>query len=376
MSSRICIITIWVCFVMLLCLGIIMVASTSTVVKIGAGGDPYALLRGQIFYAIIGICMALVLSLVDYRLYRRFVIYIWLGCVLLLILCFVPGIGLRLNGEARWIQVASARFQPSEMAKIALMISLAHWYARHREYSKSILKGFLVPGLIFGFPLILILVEKDMGTAAALGLAGFGVMLVAGTRWWVLALALLLGALVLFQFTTDNPNRMARIEAWMKPELYKQEQALQQWVAEKAFERGGVTGVGLGEGIEKYGSLPVAHTDFIYAKIGSELGFIGTLSVVLLFTTMTTAAITLALQTREHFGRYLCLGLILAIYTPAMLNMMVVTALVPNTGLPLPFISHGGTNLVFSIAAIGIITSIQRRLPVLSDYVPLNKSTL
>ncbi len=376
MSSRICIITIWVCFVMLLCLGIIMVASTSTVAKVGDGGDAYGLLRGQVNSAVIGLCLALILSLFDYRHYRRFVVYIWLGCVVLLILCFVPGIGMRLNGEARWILVAGKSFQPSEIAKIGLMIALAHWYARHQEHCKSLLKGFLAPGLIFGFPLILILVEKDMGTSAALGLAGFAVMLVAGTRWWVLALAMLLGALVLFQFTTDNPNRMARIEAWMKPELYKQEQALQQWVAEKAFERGGSTGVGLGEGIEKYGSLPVAHTDFIFAKIGSELGFLGTLSVVLLFTTMTIAAIALSLQTRDLFGRYLCLGLMFAIFTPAMLNMMVVTSLVPNTGLPLPYISHGGTNLIFSIAAIGIITSIQRRLPVLSDYVPLNKSSV
>ncbi len=358
---------------MLLCLGIVMVASTSTVVNIGEGSDPYALLRGQVRNAVLGLFAALALSQFDYRHYRRFVVYIWVGCVVLLILCFVPGIGLRLNGEARWIQMLGYRFQPSEMAKIALMISLAHWYARHREYSKSILRGFLAPGLIFGIPLILILVEKDMGTSAALGLAGFGVMLAAGTRWWVLALALLLGALVLFQFTTENPNRMARIEAWMKPELYKQEQALQQWVSQKAFQRGEATGVGLGEGIEKYGSLPVAHTDFIYAKIGSELGFVGSVSVVLLFTTMTIAAINLAIQTKDLFGRYLCLGLILSINTPAVLNMMVVTSIVPNTGLPLPYISHGGTNLIFSIAAIGIITSIQRRLPVISDYIPLNK---
>ncbi len=294
--------------------------------------------------------------------------------MILLILCFVPSIGLRINGEARWIGSGSIRFQPSELAKICLMLALAHWYARYREYAKTMTKGFLVPGVIFGFPLILILVEKDMGTAAALGMAGFFVMLIGGVRWWALLLSMLLGALVLFQFTTDNPNRMARIEAWLKPELYKQEEAQQQWVAGEAFQVGGTTGVGLGEGVEKYGSLPVAHTDFIYAKIGSELGFVGTMGVLLLFTVMTVAAVNLALLTEDLFGRILCIGLAMTIFSPALLNIMVVTSLLPNTGLPLPFISHGGTNLVFSIASIGIITSIQRHLPERSDYVPLNQS--
>ncbi len=372
MTHRVCITIIWICFILLLTLGIIMVGSTSTVDILHDGGDGHEFLLKQVGFALTGLVLALGVSCVDYRLARYCVPYIWIGCTILLILCFVPGVGLTLNGESRWINLG-VQFQPSELAKICLMLCLAHWYTLHRERVKSLTYGFLIPGLIFGIPLFLILIEKDMGTAAALGLSGFCLMLAAGTRWWVLALAVLCGALVLFQFTTDSPNRMGRIEALQDLEAYRRDQGLQQWVAQQGFERGGTTGVGLGDGAEKYGELPYAHTDFIYAIIGSELGLVGTAGVLFLFTLMMICAILLALHTTDLFGRYLCVGLAFTLFWPAMVNMMVVSGMLPNTGLPLPFISYGGTNLIFSIVAIGIITSIQRHIPEVTTYTPLHK---
>ncbi len=374
MTHRLSIIIIWICFILLLTLGIVMVGSTSTVSHLHDGDSVYSFLIKQSGFALIGGVAALFISCVDYRLLRYFVPLIWIGCTILLILCFVPGIGLTINGESRWIKLGlGLQFQPSELAKISLMICLADWYTTHRERVKSLTFGFLIPGLIFGFPVFLILIEKDLGTAAALALSGFCLMLAAGTRWWVLTLAVLCGALVLFQFTTDSPNRMGRIAALQDLEGYRRDQGLQQWVAQQAFARGGSTGVGLGDSAEKYGDLPYAHTDFIYATIASELGFVGSAGVLLLFTIMMVAAINLALHTRDLFGRYLCLGIAFTIFWPAMVNIMVVAGILPNTGIPLPFISYGGTNLVFSIAAIGFITSIQRHLPELSRYTPLHK---
>ena len=375
MTSRVCIISIWVCFILLLVLGIIMVASTGTCVP-GQEELPWndTFLGKQCMFALMGLVLALVLSKIDYRFWRRFVKAAWILCVILLICCFLPGIGRTINGESRWISLGLT-FQPSELAKITLMLTLANWYTTYREMAGTFWKGFVIPGaFLFGLPLVLILVEKDMGTAAALAMSGFCVMFVSGTRWWLLLLSMLLGALLLYLMMTGSANRMLRIIAWLDPQAYSQGAGRQQWIAILSFARGGLTGVGLGDGIEKYGNLPYAHTDFIYAEVGEEMGFFGAAGVLILFTIMTISGLALAVHTQDTFGRILALGLASTIFWPAMLNMMVVTAMLPNTGLPLPFISSGGTNLVFTIASIGLLTSIQRHTPLIrQNYWPTRR---
>ncbi len=192
-------------------------------------------------------------------------------------------------------------------------------------------------------------------------------MYTSGARWWLILLAMLLGALVLYELTTGSANRMSRIDAWLDPQAYSQMGGRQQWISMLAFARGELLGVGLGNGIEKFGNLPFAHTDFIFAEIGEEWGLVGTLGVLLLFTIMALSGIILALQPHDTFGRILAIGLVCVVFWPAALNMMVVTSLLPNTGLPLPLISYGGTNLVFTIASIGLLTSIQRHTPMLKQ---------
>lgn len=371
MSSRISIITLWVCFITLLVLGIVMVASTGLCVPVGDDGDPASFLKKQSIFACIGLAAALVVSAVDYHIARNWIKTMWWGTVILLALCYVPIIGLEINGEKRWLNFGPLTFQPSELAKVVLMACLAHWYTTHREMPGTFWKGFVFPGIIFGIPLMLILCEKDMGTAAALAVSGFCLMYVAGVRGWLLLLALLLGAMVLYDQATGNANRLERIYAWMNPQAYSQLGGRQQWISILAFARGGISGVGLGDGIEKFGNLPFAHTDFIFAEIGEEWGLIGTAGVLLLFTLLTLSGIVLALQTQDTFGRLLATGLVCTIFWPAALNMMVVTSILPNSGLPLPFISYGGTNLVFTIFSIGLLTSIQRHTPAIrQNYWP------
>ena len=363
MSTRLSIICIWFCFITLLVLGIMMVASTGLCAPVGEKGDPMDFLIKQSIFAVLGLVAALVVSAVDYHILRNWIRTMWIVLVILLVCCFLPIIGMNLNGENRWINLGFISFQPSELAKSILMICLAHWYTTHREMAGTFWRGFVMPGIIFGVPLLLILVEKDMGTAAALAVSGFCVMYVAGVRGWILALCILLGAMVLYDQATGSPNRLERIFAWLDPEGYSQGAGRQQWISILAFARGGLFGVGLGDGIEKFGNLPFAHTDFIFAEIGEEWGLVGSAGVLLLFTILTLAGIVLALQTNDTFGRLLATGLVCTIFWPAMLNMMVVTSLLPNSGLPLPFISYGGTNLVFTIFAIGLLTSIQRHTP-------------
>ncbi len=363
MSSRLSIITIWVCFIALLVLGVVMVASTGLCAP-NPGSSSEMFLIKQCSFALLGLALALGISVVDYHILRKLVMWMWWGCVVLLTCCYLPVIGMTLNGESRWINLGIA-FQPSEVSKICMVTCLAHWYTTHREMAGRFWQGFAIPGgVIFGIPLVLILCEKDMGTAAALAMSGFCIMYVAGARWWLILGAILIGALILYVLATGNANRMERIAAWFDPQFYSQEAGRQQWISMLAFARGGLTGVGLGDGAEKFGNLPFAHTDFIFAEVGEEWGLVGSLGVLLLFSIMALSGIIMALQTQDTFGRILATGLVCIIFWPAALNMMVVTSLLPNTGLPLPFISYGGTNLVFTIAAIGLLTSIQRHTPI------------
>ena len=375
MSTRVSIICIWVCFSILLALGITMVASTGPCAVVGEGKNAFSFLTKQACFAATGLAAALFLSKLDYHILRKWTIPLWWLCTVALACCYLPKIGMNLNGESRWLNLGFFTFQPSEAAKICLTLCLASWYTTHREMAGTFWKGFVIPGAaIFGLPLALILFEKDMGTTAALAMTGFAVMWVSGVRWWLLLLAILLGAVALYLMTVDSPNRMERIYAWRDAFAYRRQTGCQQWFAGLAFVRGGISGVGLGDGIGKHGSIPFAHTDFIFPIVGEELGIVGALGVVLLFTFMTISGIILALQITDTFGRLFAIGLINTIFWPAVLNMMVTTSILPNSGLPLPFISYGGTNLLFTIAAIGLLTSIQRFTPTEQQmYVPLRR---
>lgn len=338
-----------------------MVASTG--VWIEAEDEQYSLLRRQALFTIGGLILAFILSGFRFEVVRPYTWWIIGGAALLLALCYVPGIGREVNGARRWINLGF-QFQPSECAKICLIIFLAHWYAKYRDSAATFVKGFLWPGIVFAFIIGLIFFEKDMGTAAALGVAGFCVIFAAGANLIYLGLSCVLGLIIGGYFILGNENRMGRIEAWRDPEAYMSGAGLQQAQAKLAMELGGLNGTGLGNSTVKHGSLPFAHTDFIFAPLGEEFGLWGTMGVLLCFSLFCFAGISLAIQTKDPFYRLLVVGIIAIIFCPAMLNIAVVTAALPNTGLPLPFISFGGTNLVFSLGALGILTSIQRHSPV------------
>ncbi len=364
MQARIYIGIIWFCFICLLAIGLMMVASTSAYAEFAEAKDtfnPY--FQKQAILAAAGIIGAIVISRFDYRILKNLIYWIWGGCTLLLILCYIPGIGKEINGEWRWSGFGSFTFQPSEIAKIGIMICVANWYSNHQDKSRNIIEGFLTPGIIFGVPVLLILCEKDMGTAAALSLSGFCLMLAGGSRWILLILAAAGGAYILYLLVTASENRMTRFDAWHDIEGTKLGAGRQQWLSMIAFAQGGLTGSGLGAGLGKIGSIPEAHTDFIFATLGEELGLIGSAGVTILFGLLAWAGLALALCIQDIFGRLLIVAFSCVIVWPAMLNMMVVSTVLPNTGLPLPFISYGGTNLFFTILAIGLITSVYIHAP-------------
>lgn len=347
----------------LVALGLIMLASTSAWVY-GVDDDPYLLVKRQGIFAGVGLIAALVAGCIDYRILRR----MWMplliaGCVLLT-LCYVPGVQVEVKGEARWIWApVIGRFQPSEVAKLVVIIALAAWFAQHQAEARSFLRGFVLPGLLLGIPVVLIFFEKDMGTAVALGGAGFLVMFTAGTRVSLLSLVAVVGILGLYKAVESDPYRRMKFEALLNlddPEVQRKA-GYQQYRAKLALASGGLLGAGLGNGAEKHGYLPEAHTDFIFPVAGEELGLLCTLGIVFCFVLISTSGISIALHSSDRFGKLLGLGLTAAIALPALMNIGVVTSVLPNTGLPLPFVSYGGTNLVFTLAAVGLLVSLHRR---------------
>ena len=350
----------------LIVLGLVMLASTSVWI---AEGAEYSLLKKQALFLAGGFVAAVVLALTDYRWLRKLSWPIYGVAIFLLVLCYVPGIGKEVNGETRWIMLPGlGTFQPSEAAKIALMISLANWFAHYKAEIKKFFKGFVFPGAILGGIIGLIFFEKDMGTSAGLGAAGVALMYVAGVRLRYLFPACILALGAVYLVVRYNPNRWNRIMAFKDlDDPYHQANAgFQQWRGILAFGNGGVDGLGLGNGAEKHGYLPFAHTDFIFPMVGEELGLWFTLATVFAFAIIAVYGIAIAARCADLFGRLLAVGLTCSIVIPAMMNIGVTTAVLPNTGLPLPFISYGGTNLVFTVATIGLLVGIHRQTLTLS----------
>lgn len=348
----------------LVALGLVMSASTGAWAP-GVDDDQYFFVKRQGMWAGVGLLAAIGTGCLDYRLLRRFWLPLLLGACVLLALCYVPGVGVEVKGETRWIGLpVIGQFQPSEVAKIAIMVALAAWFAQYQAESKSFFRGFLLPGILLGVPAALIFFEKDMGTAVAVGAAGFLLMFTAGTRVSLLVLVAVIGLAGLYVAVKDDPYRWAKIEALTSlddPEI-REGAGWQQWRSKLAFAVGGLFGVGLGNGSEKHpGYLPDAHTDFIFPVVGEELGLVATLGVVFCFVVVSVAGVSISLHAPDHFGKLLGLGLTAVITLPALMNIGVATSTLPNTGLPLPFVSYGGTNLVFTLAAVGMLVSLHRR---------------
>ncbi len=360
----------------LIALGLVMLTSTGAWVKLKEAGQYYFLQR-QAFMVGIGIIAAIIAAKFPLETLRKFSPWMLAATCVLLILCFVPGIAEPQYGSNRWIKMPFiGGFQPSEAAKIVIVIAVAAWFARWQTEVHTFWRGFIIPGLIAGVPIALIAAETDVGTALSISVTIGALFFCVGTRMrYALpsALSVIAGA---SYFVYNNPNRWGRIEAWLNLEAHQLGVGRQQWRALLALGNGGPYGVGLGNGVEKFGNLTFAHIDFIFPIIGEELGLPCTLGVVLCYVLITLAGCGIALQATTLFNRCVALGLTCVIVVPAIVNIAVTTALLPNDGLPLPFVSYGGTSLVFSLAAVGMLVGIHRRSAVaVSQEFPLTRQT-
>jgi len=344
----------------LLVLGIVMLFSTSAFAE-GRHGDALYFVKRQSLWLAFGFVAAVCGALVDYHFWQR-TCWIWFCAALVLLgLCFVPHIGMRVNGSFRWLNLRVVTFEPSEAAKLAAIIFLATWFSKYAPESHRFFKGFFFPLLAVGMMMALIAREVDLGTTGLLVGVTFLIMFVAGTSLLYIGMLALGGVAGIFFIAFHMKERLGRIMAFMDLEKYKEGAGLQQWQALIAFGSGGIDGLGLGNGRQKMLYVPFAHTDFILPMIGEELGLCCTLFIVFCYILIIVCGTVISIQSRDRFGMLLGLGIVSMIAFQAAVNIGVVTSLLPNKGLPLPYISYGGSNLVFCLLGIGILMNIYRR---------------
>jgi cell division protein FtsW len=357
----------------LLVIGIVMLFSTSAYAR-DSHGDVYFFIKRQAIWVGIGLVACVFAALMNYHFWQK-TWWLWFALALAaLALCYIPHIGMRINGSRRWVGYGPITFQPSELAKIATIFFLAAWFAGREKPDGNVLSGFIIPLAIISVPAALVLGEVDLGTTALIAATAFVVMFIAGTNpLWLGGLAFAaLGGLILV--ATQISERMGRLSAFLHPQNYKDDAGLQQMQALIAWGSGGMDGLGLGNGRQKMLYLPYAHTDFIFPIIGEELGLRFSLLVVFLFVVIIVCGIMIALHARDRFGLLLGCGIISLLALQAAVNIGVTTSLLPNKGLPLPFISYGGSNLAACMFGVGVLVNIYRQG--ILEPAPVKRSTM
>lgn len=335
--------------------GLFMIYNASSYVAFRDFGDKYTYIKDQFFWVILGFSALTVVSFFDYHKYYNLALPILITSIILLFLVFIPGLGIEALGARRWIDFGFFVLQPSEFVKLALTIYLAAWFSTKE-------KGrFLAFLLLIGLVLGLVMLQPDMGTAIIiLGLSVIIYYLSGGSFWHLLALAPVVGlagiALIVFE-----PYRLARLMTFLNPEQNIQGSSYHLRQILIALGSGGLFGVGFGNSLQKYAYLPEATTDSIFAIMAEEIGFVGILVFLSIVLFVVYRGFYIALRANDMFGKLLAGGITSFIAIQTIVNLGAQTALLPLTGVPLPFISYGGSALIINMVSIGILLNISRQ---------------
>jgi len=364
----------------LLGFGVVMVYSASVIEATVVFRDPQYFLKRQAVYAGVSFALMMVLSHIDYHRYRRLT-YPILGVVTLLMILSVIGFGHTGGGAARWLAIGPIHIQPSEAAKLALVLWLAYSLEKKREKVKSFSIGMLPHLIMAGFLMLLCLKQPDFGGASVLLFLTFTLLFVAGARLGYLLGAGMLGALFAVWAVRFTAYRWERMLAWFNMAEHRQDLAYQPFQAVMSFGSGETVGMGVGKGLQVL-YLPEAHTDFIAAIIGEELGFVGILGLCTIFLVIVARGVRIALSADDEYGQYIAIGISVLFGAQALINIAVAMSIFPTKGLTLPFVSYGGSSLLVCAAAMGILLSISRRtergenVRVGSDALPAEASAM
>lgn len=345
----------------LLTIGVIEVYSSSSLYAHKMFGDSsYFLWRQLGFIAAGGVAMWIA-ARSDYRWLRRWTYALLFGAIALL--AGVLGAGATINGARRWFVLGPLSFQPVELAKLALIVFLAYSLSKKARKIRSFTIGFVPHCLVAAIMMGLVIMQPDLGSCIVLGATTLGLLFVAGSRLVWLAMSVLASAPIAYHFIVGSSWRLERLMAYFNPEAYAADKAYQIIQAGIAVGSGGVVGAGLGQGRQQLGYMPEGHSDFILAGIGEELGFIGIAVLLSLVAVLVWRGALAASRSRDSFGCYLAFGLTLALALQALFNTGVVLGVIPAKGITLPLVSYGGTSLIVTMYAIGLILSVARAAP-------------
>lgn len=341
-------------------IGLVMVASASSVFSFQRFGDPAALFKRQLVSFVIGIGGLLIAMHIDYRFWKKFALPLFVFTLGLLIAVFIPGIGTSYLGASRWIQVAGFTFQPTEVAKLTFLLYLAAWLATRKKHVGSVSEG-LVPFLVLlGSLAVLVMAQPDLGTMIMIALTSFAVYFLAGAPWRHILSVFGLGVVAVGLLVFLAPYRAARLTVFLNPEVDPQGIGYHINQALLAIGSGGIFGLGLGQSRQKFNYLPEAAGDSIFAVISEELGFFFGLLILALFIVLLYRGLTAARHAKDDFSRYVAAGITIWLSVQAIMNIGALSGLLPLTGIPLPFISYGGSALIVSLVAAGILLNISR----------------
>jgi cell division protein FtsW len=361
-GRRIGVSTLLLFVVGLLCvIGVVMVGMASSVVSIATYGSPWAILIRELMWMAIGAVALVLLVRLDYRRLRRLSPLILVVTFALLFIVLVPGLGVHVQGSSRWVGFGQLRLQPSELMKFALTLFAADFVAR-RVDEDSADRRIIGPMLIVtGFAGVLILAQPDMGTAVVLGCITLSLLFVSGVRLRpVMKIVGILVALGLF-VALVSPYRRERLLSFVDPSAHGSSSGYQVVQSLIGLGSGHFFGTGLGRGQQQWGFLPNAHTDFIFSVIGEELGIVGACLVLILLGSLLWLGVRAAIHSPDRFGGLLALGIVAWIAAETLINIGAVVGVLPVTGIPLPFISFGGSSLVITMAAAGVLVNIARQ---------------
>ena len=346
--------------IMLVALGLIMVLSASSPASLSESGDSYKYFKKQLLATIIGTVVLIVLSRIDYSIYKKFKGTIY---TIIVVLLFLVGImGMSAGGATRWINIAGFNFQPSEVAKVGLIVFFASILTELKENKEiNTLKGFVIPIAFIAAPVIAIFfVQNHFSATLVIGLITCVQMFVAGVSLKYFLLVAIGGVGVIIGILSSDSFRNTRIQTWLNPFSDPTGDGWQIIQSLYAIGSGGLFGVGLGESKQKYLYLPEPQNDFIFSVLAEELGFFGCIVVIVLFLIFIWRGIVIAMKARDTLGCLIAIGIVSLIGIQAVINIAVVSGTIPVTGMPLPFFSYGGTAILTNLAAVGILLNISR----------------
>jgi len=338
--------------------GLLMIYSSSCIWAEYKFNDPYKFVKTQGIFLIVGYFLMGIISKINYEYYKKYSNMIMIGCILLLILVLIPGIGTVRNGSRSWFGIGSFGIQPSEFTKLGLIIFASKYFNNNKikDIKTSVLPILLVVLLVFG----LIMLQPDFGTGVIIVMTIIALMFVAGVKMGFFIKMGFLGLLGIVGLIIIAPYRLKRITSFLNPWSDPLGSGFQIIQSLYAIGPGGLLGMGLGNSVQKHFYLPEPQTDFIFSIISEELGFMGILIVATLFIIIIYSGFKIALLQEEKLPKYMAFGITFSLAFQTLLNLMVVVGLIPVTGVTLPFLSYGGSSLLVSMVSIGIILNISK----------------